>query len=207
MADSKTYKTDAFPAKIPTIEEVLAETEPDDPMNVAAAERRLAEDLAHVTEISRQLEDKSKARRRQWASDPHADWRKVAMMARDELRKEEHDLNAFLESQKQRDQRMEKARRTVADISRQEIDRSTRDARKAAGRGQEKPLWDLYLKSEVTLLTIMAAGGVIGPLGESLLYSAQQVVPQEYRDYWLRTIYGTTWGRQAEALRSGKGNG
>lgn len=171
-------------------------------MSLAAAEKRLDEVLAHVTEIGRQLEDKSKKRKRPWASDPHEAWRKAAMQARDELRKEYSMLREWIERKRAESRKVVQARRAVDDLARQEVDRSTRDARRLATKDGQKQIWDLYLKTEVTLLAILAAGGAVGPLGESLLYSAQQAVPEWYRDHWLHTVYGTTWGRQAEALRA-----
>lgn len=161
-------------------------------MSLASAQVRMDEILAHIAEISRQIEDRRKKKR----SDPA--WRKSAMQARDELRKEYATLQTHIERRRATSRKVEKIRRATNDIARQDADRSTRDARKLT---DQKPLWDLYLKTEVALLAIVAAGEQIGPLGESLLYSAQQAVPEEYRDHWLRTVYGTTWGRQAEALR------
>lgn len=170
--------------------DVFESTLPLEPMSIASAEVRMDEILAHIAEIGRQIEDRGKKR--------DLSWRKTAMQARDELRKEYATLLAHIERKRAVSKKIEKIRRAENDIARQDADRSTRDARKLS---DQKPLWDLYLKTEVALLAILAAGGQVGPLGESLLYSAQ-AVPEAYRDHWLRTVYGTTWGRQAEALRA-----
>ncbi len=178
----------------PTIQGVLATTRPREPLSIASAEMRLAEILAQVAEIGRQIEDKSRER--------GPAWRKTAMQARDELRKEEHSLNGFIDQKKAPVARAERARKAASDLTRQDVDRSTRDARRLSKKEQKQQLWDLYMKSEVALLSILAGGGFIGPLGDSILYTAQNIVPEWYRDHWLHTVYGTTWGRQAEALRS-----
>jgi len=198
--------TDKFRAPPFHIQEVtpahiLAETQPNEPMSIGAAERRIAEIQAHITNIGRQLDDKSVQRKRAWAGDPHAAWRKAAMQARDELRLEEKSLRLWIERQEAPRRAKAKVAHAREEVERQEIDKSTRDARKLAQRSGEAQLWDLYLKVEVALLEILKAHGLtaLGPLGHSLLYSAQILVPDWYRQQWLRTVYGTTWGRQAES--------
>jgi hypothetical protein len=196
------YTADPFPPVAPpTTAQVRAETAPHESLSVAAAEMRIAEILAHIASISRQIEDKNIQRRKSWASDPVAEWRRSAMQARDELRKEEHDLRVFLERQKTILGGTDRTRRAVEDLMRQDGDRATREARRVAKRNGLLPLWDVYLRAEVTLLTIMATGALVGPLGESLLRSAQDMVPEWYRDHWLKTVYGTTWGHHARQLK------
>lgn len=194
------FRTDPFPEKTISIAEVLEQTRPNEPLSIAAAEMRLNEILAHVTNIGRQIEDRgSKKKGRAWASDPHGAWRKAAIAARDELRKEERSLRGWLERQDAPRKKAEKVRRTVKDLQRQEVDRLTRDARRLAKKSGDQPLWDLYLKIEITLLMSINTHGSVDPVGESLLYTAQREVPDWYREQWLHTVYGTTWGRVAEA--------
>jgi hypothetical protein len=193
------FKSDPFPEKTVTVAEVLEQTKPNEPISIAAAEMRLNEILAHITNISRQIEDRSSKRKRPWSSDPHAGWRRAAIAARDELRKEERSLRVWLERQDAPRKKAEKVRRTVKDLQRQEVDRLTRDARRLAKKSGDQPLWDLYLKIEITLLMTINTHGSVDPVGESLLYTAQREVPDWYREQWLHTVYGTTWGRVAEA--------
>lgn len=180
---------------------VLRLKKPQEPMSTDLAEARLAEILAQITAISRQIEDKSRSRSRPWATDPNEAWRKAATQARDELHQEARGLRDFLSRNDAKKNEERCHRNATKELTRQEIDKSTRDARKLARKKGELPLWELYLKTEVALLTIINSGGVIGPLGESLIYSARDVVPEWYRTHWLRTVYGTTWGRQAELLK------
>ena len=135
--------------------EILEDTRPLEPMSQAAAERRMDEILAHLAEIGRQIETRGKGRKSEA-------WRRSAMIARDELRKELSAIRTSLERKKERSNRVEKIRRANEDLTRQEVDRSTREARKLAK--DQKPLWDLYLKAEVALLSILNASGAIGPL-------------------------------------------
>jgi hypothetical protein len=173
-------------------------------MSVAAAEQRLAEVTAHIAEIGRQIEDKNKKRRRPFATDPHGEWRKVAMKARDELERESRELRSFIERERARLARPERSRKAAEELVRQDSDRATRDARRRASASGDRALWDVYLKAEVALLAIAATGMDVGPLGDSLLRTSQQCVPEWYREHWLRTVYGTTWGREAERAREGR---
>jgi hypothetical protein len=201
------HRDDPFPpTTTPTVAEVLDATRPREAMSVAAAEQRLAEVVAHVAEIGRQLEDKNTKRRRPFATDPHGAWRSVAMKARDELRREERELRDFLERERARLSRGARHRAAIEDLARQDADRATRDARRLAKRSSEQPLWDVYLKAEVALLAIAATGLDIGPLGDSLLRAAQQCVPEWYREHWLHTVYGTTWGHEAARARIERGS-
>lgn len=201
MPPSK-YETEPFADAAVSPDAILASTKPGEAFSPAGAEVRLAEISAHIAAISREIEDKSKKRGRAWATDPHAAWKKSATAAREELYREERMLRGFLDRCSAPARRLAKTKRKTDDLTRQEVDRSTREARKASK--DAIPLWNLYLRVEVALLTIIASGMSVGPLGESLLYSAQNAVPEWYRDQWLHTEYGTTWGKQAEALRSEK---
>jgi len=202
----RTHRAEPFPPVAPpTVADVLAATRPREAMSVPFAEQRLAEVLAHVAAIGRQLEDKSKRRRRPFATDPHGDWRRVAMQARDELRREERELRTFLTTERDRAASVARHRRANQELARQDADRATRDARKVTKKDQQQALWDVYLKAEVALLAIAATVGDVGPLGDSLLRAAQTCVPEWYRDHWLRTVYGTTWGREAERARAERG--
>ncbi len=99
---------------------------------------------------------------------------------------------------------MEREQRIAADLKRKEIDRSTHALRKIAKKDQQGPIYDLLCEVQTALLEVIHAGGQIGPLGASILYTAERVVPAEYREQWLYTRYGTTWGKQAESLRAKK---
>lgn len=202
-AMANVIRSEPFQAKEVTTAQVLEETRPNESMSVAAAERRLAEILAHVANIGRQLEDKTLQRKRRWTSDPHAEWRRVAMAARDELYKEERSLRVWIEKQDEPRVIAERSRKRHDELLRQELDKSTRDARRAARKSGEQELWDLQLQTEVVLLSIIAAHGphAVPDLGHTLLSKASLLVPQWYREQWLRTSYGTTWGREAEALK------
>ncbi len=201
------HKSDPFPVPTVTVNDILASTAAREPMSLAAAEQRHAEVLANIVEISRQIEDKSKKRRHAWASDPYGDWRKTAMVARDELHKEERALRLFIDRKNAPSARMDREQRIAADIKRKEIDISTRALRKIAKKEQQGPIYDLLCEAQTALLEIIAAGGNIGPLGESILYKAERVVPQEYHEQWLYNRYAMTWGRQAETLRASKRDG
>ena len=209
MADHRTHRTDLhrsdpFPSKPPTVAEILESTRPCEPMSLAAAEHRHAQVLANIVEISRQIEDKSRKRKKSWASDPHEAWRKVAMVARDELYKEEHALRAFIDRKHAPEVKMERERRIADDIKRREIDLSTRALRKIAKKEQQGPIYDLLCETQTALLEIIAAGGNVAPLGESIILKAERIVPPEYHEQWIYTRYGTTWGHQAAELRAAK---
>lgn len=205
----KVHRSTPYPEAAISSQQVLADTQPNEPMSVAAAERRIAEIMAHVTNISRQLDDRSAQRKKPWASDPNAAWRRAATAARTELRQEEKALRLWIDRQEAPLRSRRKALHAREEIERQELVKSTRDARRLAQKSGEAGLWDLYLKIEIALLEVISAHGLtfVGPLGQSLLYSAQMLVPEWYRTQWLKTTYDTTWGRQAEAQRGIAGSG
>jgi hypothetical protein len=203
VAFERTFRAPPFPeSHAPTLDEILEQTRPNAAMDAVRAKGRLAEILAQVAEIGRQIEDRKletislrKAKPR--AVDPHETWRRAAGNARNELYREASMLRSFLRQSSSED----RSHRRVADIARQDSDRTLKQARKAAKKNQMTPIWDAYLKAEVALLAIMSASGDVGPLGESLLQTAKNSVPEWYREHWLRTVYGTTWGREAERTR------
>ncbi len=164
-----------------------------EPLSIASAEVRLAEVLAQIAYIGREIEEARYPESKQW--------RTTAMKARDELRAEMRSLERFIASQRAKIARGPIAKRRADDLARQDADRATKDARKLAKKEHRTQLWDLYLRIEVALLAIIKAGGDAGPLGDSLLRAANDVVPEWYREHWLRTVYGTTWGREAERAR------
>lgn len=179
----------------PTPQAVLVDTATDAKMSISGAETRLAEVVQHITEISSQIERKRRP------GEARSEWRKSAMKARDELREEEKSLKGFIENSRHEIAVSEKKRRSIEETARQDADRSTRDARKIAKREGLVVLWDVYMKAEVALLSIVAGGGQVGILGDTLLRTSHVTVPEWYRDQWLRSVYGTTWGKHASALK------
>lgn len=199
------FRTDPEPSKETCTDEVLAATRPCEPMNLAGAEVRLREVQAQIAEIGRQIEDKNRRRSMRWASDPHDGWRRAATAARGELREELRDLRWFIESERAKLGRADRAVDRAAERVRQEVDRATKSARRGARKEYLVPLWDVYLQAEVALLTIAARGAPVGAMGESVLACAKACVPEWYRDYWMRAVYAPRWG--SDAAPKGEGDG
>lgn len=155
-----------------------------------SSEARREELDAQIAELSRMIESLAGRGERRKRRQERAEWYRAACLARTNLRRQRAELEARGADQ-----------RRLQELSRQEHDRATRQARNVARESGRAALWDCYLRAEVALLTIAHNGGDIGPLGDSVVRSAEAAVPDWYREHWMATVYGTTWGREAERAR------